>query len=130
MVKYTFTREECIKWNKNPSVNPHSNKKIKPLNKSNINNNLIINKIIINNNQNNNELLKFLKIIKGESKINAIGFYDVHNIAKKRKLKTMMRKEDIIKKIGKKGFNAANTHFSGVGIRSDIQYGDILPHQN
>ena len=75
---------------------------------------------------NNNELLKFLKIIKDESKINAVGFYDLHNIAKKRKLGTMTRKEDIIKKIKKKGFKAANTHFSGTGIRSNISYNKLM----
>lgn len=90
------------------------------------NNNSIINKIKINNNQNNNELLKFLNIIKEESKINAVGFYDIHNIAKKRKLRTMMKKGDIIKKIKKKGFKATNTHFSGTGIRSNIPYSKLL----
>ena len=75
---------------------------------------------------NNNELMKFLKIIKEESKINTVGFYDMHIISKKRKLKTMMRKEDIIKKIGNKGFKAASTHFSGIGIRSNIPYDKLL----
>ena len=79
-----------------------------------------------NNITNNKELLKFLKIIKEESKINCIGFYDIHNIAKKRKLKRMMKKEDIVKKIKKKGFNASNTHFSGTGIRSNISYDKLI----
>ena len=80
----------------------------------------IKNKRIISNNQNYKGLLKFLKTIKEESKINAVGFYDMGNIAKKRKLGTVMKKEELIKKIKKKGFKAANTHFSGAGIRSDI----------
>lgn len=84
------------------------------LNKTNNDKNIIM--------RNNNELLKFLKIIKDESKINAVGFYDLHNIAKKRKLKTMTRKDDIIKKIKKKSFRASNTHFCGTGIRSNIPY--------
>ena len=85
------------------------------------------NKKIINNNQNNNnELLRFLKIIKEESKINAVGFYDMHHIAKKRKLKIMMRKEDIIKKMKKRGFRASNTHFSGTGIRTNADYKEFL----
>jgi len=48
-----------------------------------------INKKLIKNdekmidcNQNYDELLKFLKTIKEESKINSAGFYDMHNIAK------------------------------------------------
>jgi len=39
---------------------------------------------------------KFLKIINGESKIDVVGFYDVHNIAEKMKLKTLKKKEDIL----------------------------------
>ena len=85
------------------------------------------NPIIIKNDiLNNNELLKFLKIIKEESKINAVGFYDLHDIAGKNKLKTMMRKDDIIKKIKEKGLKAAETHFSGTGIRSNISYDKLL----
>jgi len=37
-----------------------------------------------------------------------------------------MRKEELIKKIKKKGFKAANTHFLGTGIRSDIPYDNFL----
>ena len=70
--------------------------------------------------------MKFLKIIKEESKINVVGFYDMHSIAKKEKLKTMMKKEDVIKKIRKKGFKAANTHFSGTGIRTNVDYNKLL----
>src|SRR3989338_515145 len=103
-----------------------SNKKI-PISKQtyknyNNDNPIIIKEGIINN----SELPKFLKIIKAESKINAVGFYDLHDIARKKKLKTMMGKDDIIKKIKKKGLNAANTHFSGTGIRSDISYDGLL----
>jgi tRNA (guanine26-N2/guanine27-N2)-dimethyltransferase len=73
-----------------------------------------------------NELLKFLKIIKEESKINKVGFYDLHDIAKKRKLRIMIRKEELIKKIRKKGFKVSNTHFSGTGVRTDISYNRLL----
>jgi len=78
------------------------------------------------NNKNNNELIKFLKIIKDESKINVVGFYDVHDIAKKEKLRTITKKEDLIKRIKKKGFKAASTHFSGTGLRSNIPYNRLL----
>jgi len=74
----------------------------------------------------NNELLKFLKIIKDESKVNVVGFYDVHDIAKKQKLKTIVKKWSIIEKIKKKRFEAASTHFSGTGIRSNIPYNKLL----
>jgi tRNA (guanine26-N2/guanine27-N2)-dimethyltransferase len=81
---------------------------------------------IINNNQNKNELLKFLKIIKDESKISAVGFYDMHQIAKNNKLRTMMRKEDVIRKIKNKGFKASDTHFSGTGVRTNIPYNKLV----
>ncbi len=81
--------------------------------------------IIINDNK--NELLRFIKTIKDESKINSIGFYDLHNIAEKKRLRTMEKKEAIIKKIKKKGYRASGTHFSGTGIRSDISYSKLLP---
>ena len=108
----SIKNKTIIKDNNIIKINNKSNKKMK--------NN------IINNNQNNKELLKFLKIIKEESKINKVGFYDLHDIAKKRKLKTMIRKEDLIKRIRKKGFKVSNTHFSGVGIRADIKLGELV----
>ncbi|MCH8067048.1 MAG: hypothetical protein IIC69_00530 [Nanoarchaeota archaeon] len=73
------------------------------------------------------ELIKFLKTIKDESKIDVVGFYDLHDITGKKKMRTMDTKINIIKKINKKGFKASNTHFSGTGVRSDIPYNKLLP---
>ena len=53
----------------------------------------------MNNKKNDNGLLRFLKIIKGESKINIVGFYDIHKIAKNKKLRTIIKKDILIKKI-------------------------------
>jgi len=72
------------------------------------------------------ELLKFLRIIKEESKVNIVGFYDIHKIVKNEKIKSMKKKEDLIKKIIKRRFKAVNTHFSGIGIRSDISYDKLI----
>ena len=83
-------------------------------------------KYTMTNLNDNNELIKFLKIIKDESKINSIGFYDVHDIAKKYKLKIIMKKDEVIKKIKNKGFKASNTHFSGTGIRSNVSYDGFI----
>ncbi|MEK6949758.1 MAG: hypothetical protein AABX34_06035, partial [Nanoarchaeota archaeon] len=66
------------------------------------------------------------KTIKDESKIDSIGFYDLHDIAEKKRLRTMEKKDHIIKKIKKKGFKAAQTHFSGTGIRSDIKLRELI----
>jgi|TARA_B100001964_G_scaffold213143_1_gene249803 tRNA G26 N,N-dimethylase Trm1 len=92
----------------------------------NKNNRTMKNKTMINTNKNNNELLKFLKIIKEESKINAVGFYDIHQIAKNKKSRTIVRKEEFIRKIRKKRFKASSTHFSGTGVRSNISYDKLL----
>lgn len=90
--------------------------------KKTIKNNKMTNQKSINKNYYNNELLKFLKTIKEESKINAAGFYDMHAAARAKKLRALIKKEDLIKKIRKKGYKAAPTHFSGTGIRTNIDY--------
>lgn len=73
-----------------------------------------------------NELIKFLRIIKDESKIKTTGFYDIHSIVKKEKIKRILRKEELLKIIKKKGYKSSETHFSGTGIRSDITYEEII----
>jgi len=78
--------------------------------------NKLVNKMYKSNN------LKFLKIIKEESKIDVIGFYDTH----KKGNKKVIKKEELIKKIRKKGYEAASTHFSGTGIRTNIHYKKLL----
>src|SRR3989338_911290 len=89
-----------------------------------INKNLpIITKI---KNKEEKELIKILSIIKNESKINTIGFYDIHEICKKYKIKQIPKKELIIKKIKKSGYKAAETHFNPNGIRSDIPSNKLL----
>jgi tRNA (guanine26-N2/guanine27-N2)-dimethyltransferase len=67
----------------------------------------------------NVELLKFLKTIKGESRINSIGFYDVNHLAKKNKIKTIPKKDFIKKRVMGGGYGASDTHFTGQGVRSD-----------
>lgn len=73
--------------------------------------------------KNDNELIRFLKIINDESKINTVGFYDLNALCEKHKMKNMGKKEIIIEKIKKLGYKASDTHFKGEGIRSNI------PHQ-
>ena len=71
------------------------------------------------------ELKKFIETIKKEAMIDAVGFYDLHTICGKRKI-TVPRTEEIIEKIRKKGYQAAQTHFCGWGIRSTIPLNEIL----
>lgn len=71
------------------------------------------------------EIKKFLYLIKNESKINSVGYYNLPKIFKKHKLK-QMKKEILFEKIQNKGFNASNTHFNAESIRSDINLKELL----
>ena len=68
----------------------------------------------------NSGLIKFLKIIKEESKINAVGFYDLHDICERNHIKNLPKKEVLISKIKRGGYKASETHFKGEGIRSSM----------
>ena len=70
----------------------------------------------------NKEPVNFLRIIKDESKINAVGFYDLHDICGKNKIQHLQKREEIINKIKKIGYKASRTHFKGDGIRSNMSY--------
>jgi len=83
----------------------------------------LVNEMVKNNKIEEND--KFLSIIKEESLIDTVGFYDLHRIAKKYKVK-IPRKEELIKKLKKKGYKASETHFSGVGIRSNVELRKLL----
>ena len=68
---------------------------------------------------------KFLKVIADESKINSVGFYHIPKFAKKNKLK-MIKQDELIKKIKKKGYKVALTHFAPNSIRSDIEENKLI----
>ena len=68
----------------------------------------------------NKELIKFLRIIKDESKINSVGFYDLNYLCKDNKIKSIQKKGTVIDRIRAAGFKASETHFKGEGIRSEI----------
>ncbi len=61
------------------------------------------------------DLLSFLSIIKDESGIPAVGFFETHET----KAAHIVRKDVLIKQLKKKGFLAAPTHFSGTAIRTN-----------
>jgi tRNA G26 N,N-dimethylase Trm1 len=74
----------------------------------------------------NIELIKFLKIIKEESKISIVGFYDLHDICEKKKIKNLQKKDTIIERIKKFNYKASNTHFKGEAIRSSIPVSKLI----
>ncbi len=127
-----FDNKLVNKINKNINKNFENNK----INIDNGINKIKLNKIINDNkntkinkasniNKDNKELIKFLKIIKEESKINTVGFYDIHKLSKKYKFR-LIKNEEIIKKIKNRGYKASLTHFSGHGIRSDIKEKELI----
>jgi tRNA (guanine26-N2/guanine27-N2)-dimethyltransferase len=68
---------------------------------------------------------KFLKIIEKESKIDVVGFYNIPKLCKKGKLE-MIKQDEIIKRIKKKGYKVAETHFMPNSLRSDIDEKSLI----
>lgn len=71
------------------------------------------------------QVKKFLTIIYEESKINSLFFYNIHKICKKEKVEVPSFSE-LFEKIRKKGFKCSRTHFDSAGIRSDINYDELV----
>lgn len=67
----------------------------------------------------NNELINLLSIINQESKINAVGFYDLHYIAKIKKIQIPKIGSIINKEI-------TRTHFLDWGVRCNLDYKSFL----
>ena len=74
----------------------------------------------------NKGLVNFLKMLQEESKINTVGFYDLHDICEKNNIKLLQKKEVIIDKIKRLGYNVSETHFKGEGIRSNISSSKLV----
>jgi len=73
-----------------------------------------------------NHKTDFLNIIKDEAKLNVIGFYDIHRLCKRYKIKQIPRFDVLIKKIKKKGYKVSKTHFTPEGLRSNISLDKLL----
>lgn len=69
---------------------------------------------------------KFLRIIKEESKIPVIGFYDTNLLASKYKIKVLPKLKDLVERVKKKGFLCSETHFRENSIRTDISEKEII----
>ena len=76
-------------------------------------------------NADSNESIKLLDLILKESKINTVGFVDVHKLFQVNK-KKLKKNDKIIKNIKSKGFKAAVTHLKLTGIRTDIPVKRII----
>jgi len=69
---------------------------------------------------------KILKMMGAESKIPVVGFYDVHGLCKRNKIRYMPKTSNIIKKIKQKKYEASLTHLSPTGIRSNINEKELV----
>lgn len=72
------------------------------------------------------ETIRLLQTIAEESKIKVFGFYNVHALAKKHKLKQLPKFDIIMQKLRKKGYKASRTHFSPKGIRTNAPLKTVL----
>ncbi len=68
---------------------------------------------------------KFLDIINREAKIDVVGFYNLPRLTKKYKLK-QIKQEELIKKIRKRGYQVAVSHFAPNSIRSNIDLKKLI----
>ena len=69
--------------------------------------------------------IPLLKTIGEEAQIDTLGFYNIHKICKRLKVK-IPKTDFLIKAIRKKGFKAARTHFTEKGIRSDVSFRGLV----
>ncbi len=68
---------------------------------------------------------KFLNTIAQESKIPAVGFYNLPKICKKNNL-TIIKQDELIKRIKHAGYKVALTHFAENSLRSDIDERELI----
>jgi len=71
-----------------------------------------------------NEIEKFLSIVKEESKIKNIGFYDIHELCKHYKL-SIPKKQLLIEKLKQIG-QASETHFNPKAIKTNLNAEKII----
>ena len=70
-------------------------------------------------------VIRNLSIIAEESKIQTIGFFNIHQIVKQHKLKTIPKKEELFKEISKK-HQISLTHFNPISIKSTIPLKELI----
>jgi len=66
------------------------------------------------------ENIKLLNQIKYESKVDSVGFFDMHSVAKELNASFVPQKQKIIDEIRKQGNHAFDTHFLDTGVKSNV----------
>jgi len=75
---------------------------------------------IMEKNNDINDNKKILNIIKEESKIDGVGFYDINELASKYKINKLPKIVDLSDEIRKKSYLVSETHFRDNSIRTNI----------
>lgn len=74
-----------------------------------------------------NELIRDFDIIPAiKDEINSVGYYDMHYLAKKLKIKEIPKLGSSIDKLLKSGFKASKTHFCNNGIKTNATTMDFI----
>jgi tRNA (guanine26-N2/guanine27-N2)-dimethyltransferase len=68
---------------------------------------------------------RFLQTIRDESKLDVVGFYDVHDLCRQDSLQVPPF-DDIYRVMSEKGYIFTRTHFSPYGIRSNIPEDELV----
>lgn len=68
---------------------------------------------------------KFLRTIKDESRIDAVGFHDIHNLCKRNRIEVPAF-APVFERIIAEGYPVSRTHFSDFGVRSKISEEDLV----
>lgn len=69
---------------------------------------------------------KLLNILRAESNIDAMFFYDIHEMASENKTKSIPKAKKIIEKLEKKGYLATKTHFNKNAIKTNAEYEEVF----
>lgn len=78
-----------------------------------------ITKLAINDKNISFDAKQLTRQLQWESKINTVGFFDIHALAKRKKLAQLPKISNVLAKLEKKGYKAERTHFSLTGIRTN-----------
>jgi len=80
---------------------------------------ILVSRMYKNADKSNPALAALLSLVKNESKIDSVGFFDIHRFAQKYKF-AIPKKKQLLEQIKKKGFKAAVAHFDLNGFRTNI----------
>ena len=72
------------------------------------------------------ETEKLIYEISKEAEIHTLGFFDLHKIAKKKRMKHLPKLDEVIYKLIEKGFKASRTHFNSNAIKTNASEKDLL----